>query len=289
MFRESESIARGLQGSCSSGASRETAANEEGAVVEVCRGEVAGFVRSVLHELRCPLNVLSGFTELLDDEKTGTLNESQRKCVEQIERSTRDLILVLDELQDYSRLQDNHFPMAWEPFELAPVVDGCLKGVESLAYKRRVQTERVGSGAVRSDPRVVRQLFATVIKNCLQFTPPGGMIRVRIEARPDEEVLVLIEDTGETLAEGCGAYRPECFGPTTKTSGPMTRVGHSRQVSLGMRLARELALRCGTTFATGPRIGGGAELRFSFKTATGGREDRDADKATACAAAGGGF
>lgn len=256
--------------------------------VSVCRAEEAGFVRSVLQELRCPLNVISGFTELLDDERTGSLNDSQRRCVEQIERSTRDLVLVLDELLDYSRLQDNHFPMAWEAFELAPIVDGCLKSVEALARKRMVHMERVGSGATRSDARALRQLVGTVLKNSLQFTPPGGRIRVRIEPTDDAEMLISIEDSGEAIAESCTPYREECFGPTTRVTGQSSRVGHSRQMSLGMRLAQALALRCGTSFSAAGRKGGGTEVSFTLRSAAASGGQAESAPQRACAVAGGG-
>src|SRR5699024_3379042 len=84
------------------------------------------FLSSMSHELRTPLNAILGFAQLLVNSKQA-LTERQQRQVEQILRSGRHLLELINEVLDLARTESGHTQMSLEAVKLGEVVEGSLE------------------------------------------------------------------------------------------------------------------------------------------------------------------
>ena len=181
---------------------REQAARAEiEAAREVDRLKTA-FVNAVSHDLRTPLTTITGYAEFLEDELAGPLNEAQRKYLDQIQKSTRRLEGLVNDLLDVARLEAGTFTL--NPSEvdlgamLAEIVESFRPQVQAMGVRLEVDVPAEPLLLQADVPRLER-VFTNLIGNALKFTPAGGAIGLRV--RLDGAVARSeVTDTGPGIA-----------------------------------------------------------------------------------------
>src|SRR5262249_53914046 len=81
------------------------------------------FLANMSHELRTPLNAVIGFSELLLDTGSGTLSKDQKDYVSDILSSGRNLLELINEILDLSKIDAGKMKLSLEEFEIGPVID----------------------------------------------------------------------------------------------------------------------------------------------------------------------
>ena len=140
------------------------------------------FISSVSHELRTPLTSIRGWVETLrtlDDPE----DENYRKGLEIINNETARLYNMVEELLDFSRLQNGRLKMSCHPLDLvAELTDAvlfCEARIqrEGLLLSYREPEEMI---PVYADPNRLRQVFINILDNAIKYSAPGGRITVKI-------------------------------------------------------------------------------------------------------------
>ncbi len=140
------------------------------------------FISSVSHELRTPLTSIRGWVETLrtlDDPE----DENYRKGLEIINNETARLYNMVEELLDFSRLQNGRLKMSCHPLdlvaELTDVVLFCEARIqrEGLLLSYSEPEEMI---PVYADPNRLRQVFINILDNAIKYSAPGGRITVKI-------------------------------------------------------------------------------------------------------------
>ncbi len=132
------------------------------------------------HELRTPLNAILGFNQLLDAEGA-ELSDKQRRYLHHVDVSGRNLLSLVNEVLDLSRVVAGDLEIDLEEIELAAAAAAIADAVRPLAELRGQLLEvEVRAGClVKADRRRLGQSLTNLIANAIKFTPDGGRITVR--------------------------------------------------------------------------------------------------------------
>ena len=130
------------------------------------------FISSVSHELRTPLTSIRGWVETLRTLDDPT-DENYRKGLEIINNETARLYNMVEELLDFSRLQNGRLKMECRPLDLVAELTDAV-----LFCEARIQRE--GLLLAYSEPDRLRQVFINILDNAIKYSAPGGRITVKI-------------------------------------------------------------------------------------------------------------
>ena len=157
------------------------------------------FLATLAHELRNPLAPIRFALESL---KLGTPPTTAARARDVIERQVRQLVRLVDDLLDVSRITANKIQLRREPHELARLMETAVESIMPLATAAE-QTLDVSLPStpihVYGDGTRLVQIFANILNNAVKFTPRGGQIWFTADQQADEAV-VRIRDTGIGIA-----------------------------------------------------------------------------------------
>ncbi len=167
---------------------------ETAQVLEVARAK-DDFLAMLGHELRNPLAPILTAVELLARQPAAL----RERLV--IERHTRHLARLVDDLLDISRVTRGHVELRNEFVALTSVLERAAEIAAPMITRNR-HALMIGSAdglTLRGDPVRLAQIFANLLTNAAKFTPPGGNIGVVIEAVPGR-VRVTVRDDGRGIS-----------------------------------------------------------------------------------------
>ncbi len=155
------------------------------------------FLSTMSHELRTPMNAVLGFSELLADERYGTLNERQRRYITHIHQAGRHLLRLINDILDLSKIEAGRLELAIESVPMERTLAEALDALRPLADKKSQTLSHQAESrlTVRADATRLKQVLMNLLGNAVKFTPEGG--RIDLAARlVDGKVRVEVRDTG---------------------------------------------------------------------------------------------
>jgi signal transduction histidine kinase/CheY-like chemotaxis protein len=218
------------------------------------------FLATLSHELRTPVNAITGWTQIL---RSGQLDAAGvQRALDVIERNARLQGQLIGDLLDVSGIISGKLRLEMRPAYPAEIVETALAAVLPAAEAKEIRVERAldsGAGPVLADPDRLQQVVINLLGNAVKFSPRGGRIEVRLEEE-DGEVRLQVSDSGEGIEP---ALLPHIFDFFWQADASTTR----RQGGLGLGLAivREIVeLHGGGVSAASPGKGQGAVLTVSL-------------------------
>ena len=221
-----------------------------------------GFLLSLGHELRTPINAIVGWTHLLAQQP---LSADVAKGVVAIERNARHQARLVDDLIDLNRILSGRLTLECQPVLLEPLVAQAVEAARPTAQRKRVTLAAQLADPphpVLADPPQLAKVFAHLFANAIRFTPPGGAVTVRTH-RDGRSVRIVVADTGEGIASDQLRNVFDRFrqAPTAVCGATGSRGG----LGIGLSLARHLIERHGGAIALqsdGPGCGTSVTLRL---------------------------
>ena len=140
------------------------------------------FISSVSHELRTPLTSIRGWVETLRTLDDPT-DENYRKGLEIINNETARLYNMVEELLDFSRLQNGRLKMECRPLDLVAELTDAVLFCEARIQREGLllaYSEPEEMIPVYADPDRLRQVFINILDNAIKYSAPGGRITVKI-------------------------------------------------------------------------------------------------------------
>lgn len=154
------------------------------------------------HQLRSPLTVVKGNTEMLLDESFGPLNEEQKDIVQQTAQSNENMITLINQMLDITKIsqQGAEFNLTLVPVE--DVLQQVLNSLKPLANKYKVSlTSSLTCGSefcIEADETRLYQVFQNLIENAIKYTDPeAGEAEVVVSScLQDDKMTITVADSG---------------------------------------------------------------------------------------------
>jgi signal transduction histidine kinase len=156
------------------------------------------FLATMSHELRTPMNAIIGFSQVLLRHSKGSLNIHQETMVERILSNSKNLLALVNDILDLSKIEAGRLELKPEPCDLLQLLEITIGQLRSLAEEKNL-TLRVHSTLSHTrafnDSMRVRQVLVNLISNAIKFTNSGEVFIELSEPDPDR-VTIAIQDTG---------------------------------------------------------------------------------------------
>ena len=213
------------------------------------------------HELRTPLNAVIGFSEVLQEQMFGDLNDKQKEYVHDIHASGKHLLSLINDILDLSKVEAGRLELELGRFHLPAVLDNALTLVRERATRHGItltQTVDPGVGDIVADERKVKQILLNLLSNAVKFTPGGGRVGVTMTGAEDG-VTIAVSDTGIGIAPEDQATIFEEF----------RQVGHDETrkqegTGLGLTLAKKFVELHGGRIWVQSQVGQGSTFTFTL-------------------------
>jgi PAS domain S-box-containing protein len=223
----------------------------------------SNFLANISHELRTPMNGITGMSDLL---AASTLTKEQHEYVRLIRTCTRSLLSLVNSILDFSKIEAGKLVLANEPFDLTRAINSASSlFVVQLHDKRLDFTCTLADdlpGAIVGDSGRLQQVLVNLIGNAVKFTDKGeiGLSVAVIEERENHLTLnFAIHDTGIGIKE---TDITKIFSPFTQLeSSSSRRAGGS---GLGLSISKKLVEMMGGTIGVSSNYGKGSTFSFSI-------------------------
>jgi len=228
------------------------------AELEDSNRNLEAFAYSVSHDLRAPLRIISGYAEVLLEDRGKELPEDHKMCLSRIVEGARRMNRLIDDLLQFSRLGQQ--PLKVQTTEINTIVDEILADLEREAGKRRVEWRRAPLPPVPCDPALMRQVLLNLLSNALKYSRPRdpAIIEIGHELK-DGMHLFFVRDNGVGFDSAA----------STRLFGVFQRM-HSAQEfegnGVGLAIAARVIRRHGGRIWAESQVDKGATFFFTLPT-----------------------
>lgn len=161
------------------------------------------FLATMSHELRTPMNAIIGFSQLLLRQGQQPLNKQQVDMVERILSNGKNLLNLINDILDLSKIEAGHLKLHLECFNLAQLVTETAHELRSLADQKNLELQvdvALDNPQVFNDSVRVRQILANLLSNAIKFTESGS-VQVSVRELADQQLILTVQDTGIGIAQ----------------------------------------------------------------------------------------
>ena len=198
----------------------------------------SAFLASMSHELRTPLNSVIGFTGILLKRLAGPLNDEQAFQMGMVQESARNLLALVNDVLDISRIEAGELRVDHEPFDLQASIQKAVNTVRPLADAASLSLDTdmaITVSTAFGDKQRTEQVLLNLLSNAIKFTRVGG-VTLRAEASDEHWFKVSVTDTGVGIRE---ADLPILFQPFRQVDNRLAR--QHEGTGLGLAISLKLA------------------------------------------------
>ena len=218
------------------------------------------FLATMSHELRTPLNSILGFSDVLGS--IDSLDEKQKRYVENIQTSGRLLLDMINNILDLAKMESGKTDVKLTDFSIEQIIGAQCDMARPLIEKKNMSLEieiQPGLPSMHQDQARLQQVLNNLLSNAIKFTPEGGRVKVSARRTSNDELLMQVSDTGVGIAED---YLDTIFqkfrqaGTSPADEDAMTR--EYTGTGLGLSIVKEICRLLGGEISVESRLGKGS-------------------------------
>ncbi len=217
------------------------------------------FVSLASHQLRGPLTAIKGYASMLLDDDFGEVKDGVRDAVDKIYKSTQDLVVVVGDYLDVSRIEQGRMQYDFTDFDMrdlvATIITELRPNIERAKLTMEFDFDTTGDFPVHADQGKIKQVISNIIDNAIKYCPKGG-IHIWLSHKEGKKVLVTITDTGVGIHPD---VLPRLFEKFTRA--PDASKTNIMGTGLGLYVARKMIeAHNGKIWAESPGVGKGSSF-----------------------------
>ena len=231
------------------------------------------FLANMSHELRTPLNSSLILSKILMDNKKGLLDEEQVRYARTIYSSNNELLALINDILDLSKIEAGHAEVHPEPVAIASVVASLRDTFEQVAREKGLDFKLAVSSdapaSIVTDRQRLQQVLKNLLSNAFKFTT-AGEVSLEVTRAAGDRLMIAVRDTGIGIPQQQQEVIFEAFrqadGTTSRKFGG---------TGLGLSISRELARLLGGTIHVQSAPGVGSTFTLEIGLALEGQPDGD--------------
>ncbi len=220
------------------------------------------FLANMSHELRTPLNSALILAKLLADNKDANLSEEQVKYAQAIHSSNNDLLALINDILDLSRIEAGHVELTDENVAVSSVLQRLKDTFQPLAEQKGLalvlQADAEAPTQLVTDSQRLQQILKNLLANAVKFTEHGS-VSLSVRGTASGRIQFTVTDTGIGIAQAQTEVIFEAFrqadGSTRRRYGG---------TGLGLSISRDLAARMGGSISVTSEPGRGSSFTLEL-------------------------
>ena len=190
------------------------------------------FIANVSHELRTPLNAIIGFSDLLQNKRIGELNEKQTGYVKDIQASSINLLGMINEILDISKLENSSTQLVKQTFDISMVINEVTTLLYPLFEKKNIKlVKNIEEFEINADYQKIKQVLFNLLSNALKFTK--NKIKIIVQ-KIDSKVVIKVIDNGIGIEK---KNQKKIFNKFTQINDYSTK--NESSTGLGLTISKE--------------------------------------------------
>ena len=240
-----------------------------------------GFLNTMSHDIRTPMNAILGFAELAEGKAEQP--ERVKEYLTKIRTAGRHLLSLINDCLDMSRIESGTVELQAAPVNLRELTEEVCDIVQSGAAAgglNFVSEVHIRQETVLVDSLRLRQILLNLLGNAIKFTSPGGTVRLALtetEGAPEgsANLCFRVEDTGIGMSEEFQKHLFEAFSRENTSA-----VRNIQGTGLGMAITKNLVDLMGGSIAVSSQPGRGTSFRLAFRFPVSAKTEAKAPKKT---------
>jgi signal transduction histidine kinase/CheY-like chemotaxis protein/CHASE3 domain sensor protein len=223
------------------------------------------FLANMSHELRTPLNSLLILSKLLSDNPQGNLSSEQVDYARTIRSSGNDLLLLINDILDLSKIEAGHLQIQPEALPLHRLAADLRQLFQPIAEERKLSFEielaKDSPDEIETDRQRVEQVLKNLLSNAFKFTEKGG-VRLTLRRAGADGLALSVSDTGIGISAD---QQESIFEAFRQADGTISR--RYGGTGLGLSISRELTRLLGGVITLESRSGEGSTFTVTLPLA----------------------